>query len=610
MENIKLVIWDLDETFWKGTLSEEGVSCVQENVDLVKWLTGRGIINSIVSKNNFSQAKEKLLEIGVWEYFIFPEIEWEGKGKMVQRVIEKCQLRAENTLFLDDNHMNLEEVRFYNTGIYAMEPSFIPKIKKHPAFKGKDDSNHSRLGHYKILEKKYVDQSEHISNEEFLLTSDIRIQYLDVSIEHKARLLELLNRTNQLNYTKKRLNESEVDELIKSSNLEKKLIRVVDKYGDYGITGFYAFDLNLNQLEHFVFSCRIINLGIEQYLFEKLNFPKLEIVPDVAIHLDQSKPHWISVFEEDSTNAGQKSKNDSKEQCTILFKGECDLFQMLFYLRDYKCQLLKESNYNGKNNIVINREHTQMILDSIGMSKVQKEFLENKLPFIDEESYQTKVFSKSFDVLIYSLNMDYIQEVYEHKANGLKVTFGTNNVNLTNKQEWCNTIKMYRKKRWKGINAKFLRFFSDHFIHRGKISIDDFKENLERIRSEIPSHVPIIFLNGAEVKFTAEWENYPLDRIKSMNQALDEFISKANNCYLVDLRKIVLSSKDLTYSYKRYKRHCYKDIALEMIKILMTLNHRSIKKNKIAITPLMDIFKPFYRFVRRNYYELLRSVNS
>ena len=97
------------------------MSCVQENVDLVKWLTGRGIINSIVSKNNFSQAKEKLQEIGVWEYFIFPEIEWEGKGKLVQRVIEKCQLRAENTIFLDDNHMNLEEAKFYNKGIYYLE---------------------------------------------------------------------------------------------------------------------------------------------------------------------------------------------------------------------------------------------------------------------------------------------------------------------------------------------------------------------------------------------------------------------------------------------------------------------------------------------------------
>ncbi|NOU58405.1 hypothetical protein [Marinifilum caeruleilacunae] len=610
MKSIKLVIWDLDETFWKGTLSEEGVSCVQENVDLVKWLTGRGIINSIVSKNNFSQARDKLQEIGVWDYFIFPEIEWEGKGKLVQRVIEKCQLRAENTLFLDDNHMNLEEAKFYNKGIFAEDPSFISNIKNHPAFAGKDDSTHSRLGHYKILEKKFVDQSEHTSNEEFLLTSDIKIQYMELDNQHKDRLLELLNRTNQLNYTKQRLNETELETLIGDINLEKKLIRVVDKYGDYGITGFYAFDRNLNRLEHFVFSCRIINLGVEQYLYEKLNFPKLEVVPDVAVQLDESKPNWISVMDEDDFSEKEKDSTPGKEEMTILFKGECDLFQMLFYLRDYKCKLLKESNYNGKNNIVINKEHTQMLLDSLELSLDQKQYLEKNLPFIDEDAYRTKIFSTHFDVFIYSLNMDYIQEMYEHQSNGLKVTFGTNNINLTDKQEWCNIIKVYRKKRWKGINAKFLKFFAKEFIHRGKISVDDFTANLKKIRSAIPAHIPIVFLNGPEVKFTADWEDYSSERIAEMNNALDGFITNASNCYLVDLRKIVLSSKDLTYSYKRYKRHCYKNIALELIRILKELNHQSIQKNRIALTPVMDVFKPIYRYLRRYYYGILRSVKS
>ena len=32
---IKLVIWDLDETFWKGTLSEEGIDFVEKNKEVV-----------------------------------------------------------------------------------------------------------------------------------------------------------------------------------------------------------------------------------------------------------------------------------------------------------------------------------------------------------------------------------------------------------------------------------------------------------------------------------------------------------------------------------------------------------------------------------------------
>lgn len=47
---IKLVIWDLDETFWEGTLSEEGISIIEDNLKLVKELSKRGIVNSICSK--------------------------------------------------------------------------------------------------------------------------------------------------------------------------------------------------------------------------------------------------------------------------------------------------------------------------------------------------------------------------------------------------------------------------------------------------------------------------------------------------------------------------------------------------------------------------------
>ena len=52
-EKIKLVIWDLDETFWKGTLSEEHVSIPEENRRLVLRMTDIGIVNSICSKNDF-----------------------------------------------------------------------------------------------------------------------------------------------------------------------------------------------------------------------------------------------------------------------------------------------------------------------------------------------------------------------------------------------------------------------------------------------------------------------------------------------------------------------------------------------------------------------------
>ena len=605
MDSIKLVIWDLDETFWNGTLSEEGVHVIAENVNLVKLLTKRGIINSIVSKNNFADAKSKLQEIGVWEYFIFPTIAWEGKGKLVKSVIEKCQLRPINVLFLDDNHLNLEEAKFYNNGLHVEAPFFISEIRNHHAFKGKDDASHSRLNHYKILERKYVDKSEMHNNEEFLNASGICIQYIHNLSDHTERLHELLNRTNQLNYTKKRLEPDEVENLIVDGNLDNKLIKVTDNYGDYGIVGFYSFDLKTNSLQHFVFSCRIINLGIEQFVYAILGFPNINIVPEVAIQLTSSKPDWVSVI--DGTSLKLEASDIEKSDYKILFKGECNLFQMLYYLNDYSCTVIKESNYNGENNFVVNREHTQMLIDSKVLPQKQMDYLVEKIPFIDKKSYCSRVFTEEYDILVYSLLMDIVQEVYEHKKIDLKIPFGNNNRNLTDQNTWDALIKYYKKSNCEGFDLEFLKDFSKEFKHKGKISIKDFKRNLSFIRNNIPMHIPIVFLNSSEVNFSAEWESYSVNRSIEMNLALDEFIEHTPNCFLVDIRKYVKKSTEVTYGMNRYKRHTYKQLAQDLIEILQNINTVKIKKKWIALTPFIDFLRPLYRSIRSAFLGMKRS---
>ena len=49
---IKLIIWDLDETFWDGTLSDGTMSIIEKNIALIQQTTDCGVINSICSKND------------------------------------------------------------------------------------------------------------------------------------------------------------------------------------------------------------------------------------------------------------------------------------------------------------------------------------------------------------------------------------------------------------------------------------------------------------------------------------------------------------------------------------------------------------------------------
>ena len=47
-DKIKVVIWDLDDTLWKGTLAEgDDVQLLENRVAIIKELNKRGIVNAI-----------------------------------------------------------------------------------------------------------------------------------------------------------------------------------------------------------------------------------------------------------------------------------------------------------------------------------------------------------------------------------------------------------------------------------------------------------------------------------------------------------------------------------------------------------------------------------
>ncbi|HYX05538.1 MAG TPA: hypothetical protein VE912_02270, partial [Bacteroidales bacterium] len=573
MDKIKLVIWDLDDTFWQGTLSEGLITPINRNIKLVKELTNRGIINSIASKNDFKQVKKKLIEFGIWDYFIFPTITWSPKGLVIQDIIKKCQLRDINVLFLDDNHLNLEEAKFYNPNLHTRKPNFINKILNHKAFTGKKDINHTRLKQYKILEKKAEEKIKYNSNIDFLKSSDIKIEIIHNTSSHKNRINELIERTNQLNFTKIRSTPEQIDSLLKSNEYSSAVINVKDKFGDYGIVGFYSLNKKTKVLKHFVFSCRILNLGVAQYIYAKLDFPSINIVPEVAEILNKSKPNWISEFTINKTESKIKHIKNTASTYKIFFKGGCDLDQMLFYLKGSNLLLEEETNYVSRLNFPIHQEHTQILLDSINLELEKQKFIEeNKfIPFTDNNFYKTKVFDFNYDCLVYSVLMDYTQQIYVHKDYNIKLPFGTYSNTWTNKNNHKNIIDNFNSRNITTISQETLNYFSNNFISIGHISADNFINNLREIRLIIPPDIPIIFINGAEIRFDNKDEPGAMKRHQLMNKALDNFINDTKGTYLLDVRKIINRKSQLTNNIRHYDRETYQKLSIELLKILNIL---------------------------------------
>src|SRR5699024_10465947 len=104
---------------------------------------------------------------------------------------------------------------------------------------------------------------------------------------------DLILRSNQLNFTKIRSSEEELREIMEDPRIQSGYISVADRFGDYGITGFYAMEER--RLIHFTFSCRILGMGVEQYVYNVLGRPGLEIEGEVISDLSEKElPPWIN----------------------------------------------------------------------------------------------------------------------------------------------------------------------------------------------------------------------------------------------------------------------------------------------------------------------------
>ncbi len=172
-------------------------------------------MNSVCSKNDPDQARAELERIGLWDELVFARIDWSPKGARVAQIVADAQLRAEEVLFVDDLPLNREEVRHAVPGIQVAGPEIIDRMLYLPELAGKDDGRLTRLRQYRVLERKLVDrEAAPGSNEEFLRSCDIRVGVGTDAAAEADRLFELVNRTNQLNFTKRRPDREAFDALV------------------------------------------------------------------------------------------------------------------------------------------------------------------------------------------------------------------------------------------------------------------------------------------------------------------------------------------------------------------------------------------------------------
>ena len=567
ISKIKLIIWDLDDTLWQGTLSEGGAVLPNEHRQLIIDLTDSGIINSICSKNEYEPTIAELKEFGIEEYFVFASINWENKGPRIKNIIDQMALRPINVLFIDDNTFNLQEAKHYLPELQIATPDCIAGIIEQVKLLDKKDATHRRLKQYKVLEEKVQAAESYDSNEAFLYASNIRVTMHQNCVDIIERLHELILRSNQLNFTKKRISLEELSAIIVNPEYECGYVSVTDNFGDYGVVGFYA--KTDNRLDHFVFSCRTMGQMIEQYVYALLGFPKLEVVGEVRTQLNTTDcPAWINQTNRES----HVISTQNTISCKILLKGPCDLSNSQSYI--HADDIVSEFTYvkESTGQVIDAYNHSVHIRGLHEYSADINQQLIDDCSFVDPDMLSGSFFTGDYDVIFLSSLIESTIPIYKKKNTNVLVAYND-------------------------FYQKASPDFFDKYEYVGMTTSEQYENFLVDCLSWLPQKTTLCIILGVTTPILGETDI--LYHHKEINSVVKKMAAHNNRLKYIDVNDFVKTSKDVTDSINHYQTRVYYEIAQAMISVINETTNIEVKSVNKAMVLLIRMTKQIRPFVKR-----------
>lgn len=285
----KLIILDLDDTLWGGIVGDVGWENIrlgghdhigEAYVDFqraLKSFTNRGVLLGIVSKNEEAIALEAINNhpemVLRLDNFAGWKINWQDKPQNIVDLVSDLNLGLQSVVFIDDNPVERARVRealpevfvpewpedkmLYKSTLLGLRCFDTPSISE-------EDLKRSKMY---ASEKRRKDLKINIGSlDKWLKSLEIKVKVEGLNDANLQRTAQLLNKTNQMNLTTRRMTESELLNWARQANHNLWTFRVSDKFGDSGLTGIVGFKVKnkTGRIVDFVLSCRVIGRKVEE----------------------------------------------------------------------------------------------------------------------------------------------------------------------------------------------------------------------------------------------------------------------------------------------------------------------------------------------------------
>ena len=281
LDAVKVVIFDLDNTIWRGQLVESYQDGQRRPAtdgwplgvwDTINQLRWRGIMVAICSKNDVHLVESLWDEVVQPPFlrltdFIAAKIDWNVKSENIREILAQLSLTEQSCVFVDDNPVERAAVKAALPGIRTMGSN--PLVTKRVLLWASETRTASRSEETRRRETMLQSQFERenqrasMSHDEFLQSLSTRVALRKIAGQDDrsfGRVVELLNKTNQFNTSGKRWTIEELTAFLAKGG-EVYVFDVEDRFTSYGLVGIMIVDGRT--IVQFVMSCRVLGMDVE-----------------------------------------------------------------------------------------------------------------------------------------------------------------------------------------------------------------------------------------------------------------------------------------------------------------------------------------------------------
>jgi FkbH-like protein len=292
----KCLVLDLDNTLWGGVIGDDGLEGIvlgegsaagEAHLALqhyAKQLKERGVILAVCSKNDakiaeaaFRDHPEMVLRR---EDFAAFQANWDDKAQNLKVIATRLNIGIDSLVFVDDNPIERARIRQSLPMVSVPE---LPDDAAHyvrcladagyfeaVAFTADD---RSRAEQYAANAEREALLGSAESIDDFLRGLDMTAVYGPFTAVDHARVVQLINKTNQFNTTTRRYASEEVSQIMDDPNSLTLQFRLLDRLGDNGLISTMILrptpaEDDVLEIENWVMSCRVFGRELE---FEAMN---------------------------------------------------------------------------------------------------------------------------------------------------------------------------------------------------------------------------------------------------------------------------------------------------------------------------------------------------